>query len=534
MPNKNKKSTKINRQRKSRKPDIEKLDITNFIRCPLLLNDQCLSVAQSSFLKVTYGLALDEEEMDIFRRATGRQEYVPTQQREATLQAGRRSGKTSKIACRIAIYEAWRIPRSRRPERRRVMFIAPTLDQAKIAFHFILQDLRSSEILAQNIAKVSANEIELRNHVVICCCPCSPVKVRGWSAIAVICDEVAFWDHKVTSVNCDEEVLAAVRPTMATYPTGKLIKISSPNRKSGIMWDEYQRRGELPFYFWQLSSAELNPRLSKEYLEAERLRDPTIFRREYLAEFVDSAVSWIEPELLLPCIIRGRKEVPRAENVTYAAAIDPGFKGSEFALAITHLTSEGVIVVDRLESWTGSKDAPLGFERVCREIAGILAIYKINALVGDQLSAPIIEQEFLKYGTVYRERTFNRQTRVMIFSNLKYLLIQRRIELVDDSKLVSQLLSLEYVLGNDGNADIRASSGVKDDVAIAVGLSVLILSESAFSPEPPPMSFCRVDRSWEDRLYDAGRAWHGFQIRELDCPKYPKCSDEGRCECRGF
>ena len=50
------------------------LNIIEFITHPELLNDQSLSVAQQTFLKSTYGLALNSEEREIYQRATGRSE----------------------------------------------------------------------------------------------------------------------------------------------------------------------------------------------------------------------------------------------------------------------------------------------------------------------------------------------------------------------------------------------------------------------------------------------------------------------------
>jgi hypothetical protein len=84
------------------------LNIIEFITHPELLNDQSLSVAQQTFLKATYGLPLNPEELEIYQRATGRSECLLTEQNETTLIAGRRAGKTSKIAAPIALYEAFR------------------------------------------------------------------------------------------------------------------------------------------------------------------------------------------------------------------------------------------------------------------------------------------------------------------------------------------------------------------------------------------------------------------------------------------
>src|SRR5436305_36308 len=108
-----------------------------------LLNDQSFSIAQKTFLKVNYGLSLDEEETEIYRRATDRSEVVFGEQSEATLIAGRRSGKTSKIAAWIALYEAFRKHNISPGDRGYVILIAPVKKQAAIAMRFIKHHLHA-------------------------------------------------------------------------------------------------------------------------------------------------------------------------------------------------------------------------------------------------------------------------------------------------------------------------------------------------------------------------------------------------------
>ena len=517
------------------KKQIKKnLNIIDFIRHPLILNDQTMSPSQIVFLKSVYGLPLDDVELEIFCRGTGRDTYVPRVQLEVTLLGGRRGGKTGKLAARIALYEAWRYSPIPHGERRYVMLIAPVIAQAKIAFGYILQELLNSPILSSKIAKIGANEIELKNGIVIGCYACSRVTVRGRAAVAIVCDEICFWRNEVTSVHCDEEVLAALRPSMATFPTGKIVKISTPNVKRGVVYDEFQRRGELDQYVWQLSTQELNPTISVEFLEAERKRSPENYKREYLAEFVDSVASWIEPEVLARCVISGRKELLQVPGATYASAIDPGFKHSNFAMAVAHLANGDLIVLDCVPFWTGSKRVPLGFQWVCGQVAGVLGRYGINFLQGDQFAAVAIKQEFMKLGISYGEFTFGRNTRAQIFNNLLHVIEQRRIELLDHPELLRQLRSLEVHRSHDGSIDVRPADGQKDDLAVVVALCVFALSQSANNSTPVPMSFSRATRSWEGLLANAPRGWDGFSVCQLDCAKFPNCWDTGCCECCGF
>jgi hypothetical protein len=197
----------------------QRLNTMDFIRHPQILNDQTMSPSQSAFLKSTYGLPLNDVELEIFRRGTGRETYVPQEQRHVTLLGGRRGGKTGKLAARIALYEACRDHRIPRGERGYVMLIAPVIAQAKIAYDYILKDIYSSPLLSSKIVKIGTNEIELKNGIIIACYACSRITVRGRAAVAIICDEICFWRNEVTSVHCDAEVLAALRPSMATSLT---------------------------------------------------------------------------------------------------------------------------------------------------------------------------------------------------------------------------------------------------------------------------------------------------------------------------
>ena len=51
--------------------------------------------------------------------------------------------------------------------------------------------------------------------------------MRGYTVVAAICDEVAFWRSE-DSANPDVEIVAALRPAMATVPEPLLLGISSP------------------------------------------------------------------------------------------------------------------------------------------------------------------------------------------------------------------------------------------------------------------------------------------------------------------
>jgi len=160
-------------------------------------------------------------------------------------------------------------------------------------------------------------------------------------------------------------------------------------------------------------------------------------------------------------------------------------------------------VLDYTATWTGTREAPLGYEWVCGEIARILKRYGLNTVVGDQHCASIIQQEFLKLGIRYQEVTFGAGTRLDLFGNLKHLFIQRKIQILDKPELLRQLLGLEEHKTTRGNIEIRSAYGVKDDLAVAVGLVAHQLSN--IDEGPTPFLMGRVARPWDGvriRPYD--------------------------------
>ena len=132
----------------------KELNIIDFITDLNLLEGSELSSAQRTILKTTYGLELSPAELDIFRRATGREIYEPREHTEATVIVGRQGGKTSRIGALIAIYEACRDHGLKRGERAYVLLIAPVIKQAQIAFGYIRNFFLTSPPLKNKVVKI--------------------------------------------------------------------------------------------------------------------------------------------------------------------------------------------------------------------------------------------------------------------------------------------------------------------------------------------------------------------------------------------
>ena len=503
-------------------PEIP-LDIVEFVRHPELLNDQSHSEFQLAVLRSVYGLPLSHSELKIYRHGTARQTYDAQEEREITIVAGRRSGKTSKIAAPIVCFEAFRDHGLPPGEEGVVMLLACTIAQARIVFRYIRNHLRNSPILSKRIVNATKNEIKLDNNIVIGCYACTYDGVRGRTIVGAVCDEIGFWADEDGAANSAEEVVSSLLPRMVNVRHAKLVKISTPFARSGLLWCEFQERAELDFPVWQITTQDMNPTVTEVTLEKALRRDEEKFRREYLAEFTGTINTWVVSEILDPCVAPGRRELPFLPDAVYAAALDPASRHNDFALAVLHLSPDGKIVTDRIDRWAGTRTAPLAFEVVLAEVKAILDSYRICSVVGDQHCCDIISQHLLKLGIVYKIEIFGTQTRVKIFANLKHLMVQGRIELLDHVDLLRQLRSLREEKTDRGRVDIRPSRGMKDDLAVALALAASQLASQESDARAYRIPFLSPESG-------GGVRFNPITCHlQAVCGNFPCCLDDGAC-----
>jgi hypothetical protein len=136
-----------------------------------------------------------------------------------------------------------------------VGLIAADRAQARILMRYVTGLLRAVPMLAEMVEEKSADTVALSNRVVIEVRTASFRTTRGYSYAAVLCDEVAFWrGDDDSSANPDSEILRAIRPGLSSIPGSMLVLASSPYRRTGALWESYQRhygRDEARTLVWQ-------------------------------------------------------------------------------------------------------------------------------------------------------------------------------------------------------------------------------------------------------------------------------------------
>lgn len=239
-------------------------------------------------LKALFGLPMTAKEFSLFQTCTGREKPPVGEFKELWAIVGRRAGKSftaAVVAVYLALfhkYETYLGP----GEVGTIQVIASDRSQAQVILNYIRGILKSNPVFEQYIVREFKEYLELSNRINIEVMSCSFKSVRGRSVVCAIFDEIAFW--RVEGANPDKEILAAIRPSMATIPTSKLIVISSPYAQYGILWEAfktYYGTDHSGVLVWKSDTRTMNPTISQELIDDEAQKDASAARSEWYGEF---------------------------------------------------------------------------------------------------------------------------------------------------------------------------------------------------------------------------------------------------------
>lgn len=418
--------------------------------------------------------------------------YIPKKYNEGWFICGRRAGKSDALASTIVTYEATlggHEQHVRKGQQAICFQIAQDLRMARYSLNFINATLESSPIFSKLVTAKTADRIDLKTGLTIAVVPPSLKAVRGYATPVAILDEVGVWYQDAEAANPDYEIRRAVSPAQLQFPNKMLVGISSPWNKAGLLYQYYdagtdgknaaesERAEYNNVLVWHGTTAGMgNPKITREYLAVEHLKDPRAFERECLALFQDSISGFLSSELLKLAVSRDAKGVGIVEraperNNFYVAAIDPAFRRDAFALVIAHAANDGSVVVDLIRRWLPEKGHPLNPQDVFADIVPLLKSYRVNLVTSDQYHLDTLQQLALTHNFAIEGIPFTAVNKASIYGNLQQLLNQRRLHLVDHPEAIRELRSLERRLTKMGLIQIAGPPGMHDDVASAIALA---------------------------------------------------------------
>lgn len=467
------------------------------------------------------GERLTPSELSVFSSLTGRANSPTRPVEEMAAVVGRRGGKSRALST-MAVYIAALCDHTAAlssGERGIVLLLAPNQKQSRIALGYCEGILRESPELSHLVVSRTADAISLSNGIDIEVRAANFRQLRGVTCVAVLADETAFFaDEAGGSANPDTEILNAVRPSLATT-NGPLLVASSPYRKLGVLWEIYKSNygavGEPNVLVVKGTSREFNPALDQRIVDRALARDHASARAEYLAEFRDDIETYISREAVEACIEPGVRERPPS-RFRYVGFCDPagGSGADSMTLCIAHMEGE-VAVLDAIREVR----PPFSPDAVSEEFAKVLRSYGIRSVSGDRFGGGYPTESLKRYSIKY-ELAARSKSEIYIDSLPR--LNSRTVRLLDNDRLINQLVGLERRHGRTGRDTIDHGPRLHDDVANAAMGACLLCAAPKFSAFSG-----RIDvdgRIILDQDNPSQRRWRRRQIdesgNEIDPPLY--------------
>jgi hypothetical protein len=427
--------------------------------------------AWRAFLAALFALPMTEEQREIFTACTGRQTPPVEPFGEAWLVCGRRSGKSltlALVAVFMACFKDWSAHLAP-GERGVILVLASDRRQSRVIFRYAKAFLEEVPLLAGLVEKVTAEEIELSNKISLEISAASFRSVRGYTIVAALCDEIAYWRSE-ESANPDREILDALRPAMATVPGSMLLCASSPYARRGALWEAYRRwhgQDGAPVLTWQAPTATMNSSVPEAVIAAAYERDPAAAQAEYGAQFRSDIAGFVAREVIDAATVPGRYELPRLSRNRYVGFVDPsGGAHDAMTIAIAH-QGDGRAVLDAVRE----QRPPFSPEQTVAEFAELLKSYGISRVTGDRFGGEWPREGFRNHKIEYDVEA---RAKSDLYKELLPALNSGKVELLDVPRLVTQLAGLERRTARGGRDSIDHAPGGSDDVANAAAGALLL------------------------------------------------------------
>ena len=421
-----------------------------------------------AFLAALFALPMSAEQLELYRRCTGRTSAPSKPFASAFLICGRRAGKSFVLAC-IAIFLAcfkdWK-RHLQVGETGTIMVVSADKRSARTIMRYCLGLLRAVPLLKKQIEAQTRDSITLRNNIVIEIFAASPSSTRGYTIVAALLDEVARLPD-MESVRPDTEIIAAIRPGLATVPGSIMLCASSPARQSGALWDAFSQhygRDDSDVLVWRAPTRVMNASVPQSLIDAALAEDASIGAAEWLAEFRQGVSSYLDDPTLAAAVDHDRPlELPPVRGQHFRCAIDAsGGRDSHYTLALAH-RKDGKFVVDVVRGYAPPFDPAV----VTRELSELVKRFGCNGeVVGDNYAAEWLKTAWEREGLRYRLCKLTSASQVYL--ECVPLFTQGIVALPDHPRLLRELRTLERTVSPTGRDVVKRPRHGSDDYAASV------------------------------------------------------------------
>lgn len=429
-------------------------------------------------------------------------DWWKTDKPQLVVRAGRRGGKSSSLsrfAVAFALAYDWRsIPPG---DLGCVAFISVSRDEAA-------QRLRTIKAILDTLKikwKPIEGGIEMTSRpIAFKVFTATIAGVSGFTSILVIADEVSKWRDAETDANPAIEVLASVRPTMATQKSARIVLSSSPMSVDDAHAKAFS---EGPTAIQEVAYAETwiaNPTISEK---RTRLLEPNerVWRREYAAIPQASLTSTFDPDTIDRAMQLWGELQAQEGSVpgSPVMAIDASRGGDAWTWAISrYMWMNGkdrlkMLEIGTVPDATDSRKAVSWLSAKCKREG-------IYAVLADQYEAGSLQVLFADQGIGFYEMKWTGPSKRSAVDRVDRMLRDDALLLPKHPTLRKQLNEYSERITRSGEITY-GGRGRNDDHAAVVLTTILgdihrrILHAEGPAPSAIKKTIDQVNKEWESR-----------------------------------
>ena len=442
------------------------------------------------------GEALDDEERAIFQRLTGRPQEPGERLEEFWAVVGRRGGKSRAIAV-LSVFIAVFVDHA--PvlvvgERPVVLCLAPSQKQAGVVFGYVAGILESTPMLAKLVKSKTAEILALTNGIEIEIRAASFRNVRGVTRLRLsamrppsgsMIRAARAIPTRPSSTRCARRwrrraaySRSSLRPTPAAARSMRRGSATMARRATRASWSH------------KAQAATSIRALPQKVVDRAMERDPAAASAEYLGQFRRDLEAFVSHEAVAACIEHGVIERAPDQGRAHVGFVDPsGGSSDAMTLAVAYRDGERVHLAALREV-----KPPFSPKSTVADFATFLRSYGVAMVRGDRYAGEWPREQFRKHGIEYQPAD---KTRSELYGELLPLINSGGRRLLDDKRLVSQLVGLERRTSRAGKDSIDHPPGGHDDVANAAAGAIVYARRA----RPTSRSWCRSSSAESARYF---------------------------------
>jgi len=367
------------------------------------------------------------------------------------LACGRRWGKTEACAAAILL-EILGSSSSKQ------LILAPTLDQAAILFHRVVEFAEALFPGEVSTRKSPYPSLRIGDHVVWARSGHVGRSLRGQGATHIVVDEAAY---------VPEELITEIALPMLATTHGRLTLLSTPFGKNHF-WRLFRRGADGQENFWSRTAPSWeSPYVNADFLALqEELISERAYAVEYGAEFMDSAGAVFLTEELEAATMR---TLPELEVDSVCIGVDFGKYDDYSAVVVVQGNRDGANVIHcekhRRENW----------EVLVQRIADVVNRYPTARVICDETGTGDAVMALLR-PQMPKHRleglVFTPATKTGLIDSLSMMFNRRTIRMNPNLDLLRELQHFEVTHRASGHLRMEAVAGYHDDLVIALALAV--------------------------------------------------------------